>query len=55
MPTQSKLRAVGYVRVSSEGQVDNFSVSAQRREIERHCASKGWTLGHIYADEGMSA
>ena len=55
MEAQTKFRAVGYIRVSSEGQVDNFSTSAQRREVERHCANKGWTLGRMYADDGKSA
>lgn len=55
MQALSTLRAAGYVRVSSEGQEDNFSVAAQRREVERHCASKGWSLKRIYADEGRSA
>ena len=55
MEIHTNLRAVGYARVSSEGQKDNFSISAQVREIERHCKSKGWLLQHLYVDEAKSA
>jgi len=55
MENLSTLRSVGYVRVSSEGQRDNFSISAQKREIERHCQSKGWALQSFYLDDGKSA
>ena len=52
---QQSLRAIGYARVSSEGQRDNFSISAQMREIEQHCTGKGWSLEQIYVDEAKSA
>ncbi len=48
-------RAVGYVRVSDESQVDGHSLSAQRREVERYCEREGYTLSRLYADEGVSA
>ena len=48
-------RAVGYIRVSTEEQVDGHSLDAQRREIERHAERQGLTLVGIYADEGVSA
>src|SRR5438067_10572143 len=49
--------AVGYIRVSSEEQAagDRWSLSAQRREIERYCQQRGWRLVKIYSDEGHSA
>jgi site-specific DNA recombinase len=49
--------AVAYIRVSSEEQAkaDRFSLPAQRKEIERHCQQRGWTLVKLYADEGHSA
>jgi DNA invertase Pin-like site-specific DNA recombinase len=48
---------VAYIRVSSEEQAkaDRFSLPAQRKEIERHCQQRGWTLVKLYADEGHSA
>ena len=30
-------RVVGYIRVSSAEQVDNYSLRAQREEIEKYC------------------
>ena len=48
-------RIVGYVRVSTEEQVDGHSLDAQRREIERYADQNGLTLVGIYADEGVSA
>ena len=48
-------RVVGYVRVSLEDQVEGFSLPAQRREIQRYCDRKGYSLVRIYADEGVSA
>ena len=48
-------RAAGYVRVSTEEQVDGHSLDAQRREIERYCERSGLTLTQMYADEGVSA
>jgi site-specific DNA recombinase len=51
----SLLRAGTYVRVSSEEQVDGFSLDAQRRVLLDHCASRGWQVVREYADEGKSA
>ena len=48
-------RAVGYLRVSSEEQVENHSLAAQRHEIERFCQRAGYRLIAFYADEGVSA
>ena len=48
-------RAVGYVRVSDESQVEGLSLDAQRREIERYCERHGHELEGFYADEGVSA
>lgn len=49
------MRAVGYVRVSTEEQAEEgFSLAAQRRSIAAFCEAKDWQLVHIYADEGIS-
>ena len=48
-------RAVAYVRVSTEEQVDGHSLQAQRREIERYASQHSLTLVRIYSDEGVSA
>jgi len=51
----STQRAVGYVRVSSEMQLEGHSLDAQRAEIARYCDREGYTLLRTYADEGVSA
>jgi DNA invertase Pin-like site-specific DNA recombinase len=57
MTTKNKqrLRAVGYIRVSDESQVDGHSLDAQAKEIDRWCNSKGHKLAETYADKGVSA
>ncbi len=49
------MRAGIYYRVSSEEQVDGFSLDAQRRLLQEYCATKGWSIAEEYADEGKSA
>ncbi|MEX2225568.1 MAG: recombinase family protein [Dehalococcoidia bacterium] len=48
-------RAVCYVRVSDESQVDGHSLDAQRNEISRWCERHGYELVGFYCDEGKSA
>ena len=48
------LKAVGYIRVSSEEQVDGESLGFQQEEIEEHCKREGWMLLNIYAEKGKS-
>jgi DNA invertase Pin-like site-specific DNA recombinase len=46
----SSKHAALYLRVSTNGQtVDN-----QRRELEAAAAARGWLVGAVYADEGIS-
>ena len=48
-------KAVGYIRVSTQGQVrDGYSLAYQRDEIIRHCAENGIELVMIYEDKGIS-
>lgn len=48
-------RAVGYIRVSTQGQVrDGYSLVYQRDEIMRYCADNGIELIQIYEDKGIS-
>lgn len=47
--------AVGYVRVSSEMQLEGHSLAAQRNEIARFCERERHERLRIYADEGVSA
>lgn len=50
-----KERVIGYVRVSTQGQVkDGYSLSYQVEEIESYCARHNLELLDIYKDEGIS-
>lgn len=50
-----KMKAIGYIRVSTEEQVkEGVSLDNQRKRIEAFCVAKDWELTHIYADEGRS-
>lgn len=49
------MRCVGYVRISSEDQVGNFSLDAQRRAIEKWAHDQGGTLVKVYVDEAKTA
>lgn len=47
-------RVVGYVRVSTENQLENYSIDEQSQRIRAYCAAKGWALCSIYTDGGYS-
>ena len=47
-------RVVGYVRVSTENQLENYSIDEQSQRIRAYCAAKGWALSSIYTDGGYS-
>ena len=47
--------AVGYVRVSTQGQVDEgVSLDAQQQKIAQWCALNGYALAHVFTDAGVS-
>ena len=48
-------RAALYVRVSSEEQVEGYSLPAQERAIGAYCAFHGFEITAHYRDEGKSA
>jgi len=50
MQRQAKAVAVGYIRVSSGGQVNNTSLASQEQDIQEFCKTKGWVLTNIYRD-----
>lgn len=55
MKTKQTSRALGYIRVSTEGQVkDGVSLEAQEAKIRAYCEVNDLALVNIYADEGMS-
>src|SRR4051794_4576020 len=53
--TEPLKRAALYVRVSSDEQVEGFSLDAQERAIETFCRDHGYQIIGRYRDEGKSA
>lgn len=49
------MRVCGYVRVSSNDQIEGFSLAAQRHAIEVFAAAHGWEIARWYEDAGVSA
>ena len=49
------LRAAVYARVSSEEQVEGYSLDAQRRAFRTLVEGRGWTVFREYLEEGRSA
>ena len=45
---------IGYIRVSTERQVDGFSLENQKKDIEDYCKDRNYELVGIFADEGVS-
>ena len=50
----TSLRAAAYRRVSSEEQVDGYSLDAQSRAVRHYCDAHGWQIVQEYGDEGKS-
>lgn len=50
MPT-----AVGYIRVSTTDQVENYSLQSQEDAIRAHCRREGLDLLSVFREEGESA
>lgn len=52
---QSSFSRVGcYVRVSTENQLENYSIPEQKERLEAYCKAKGWRIYKIYPDAGFS-
>jgi DNA invertase Pin-like site-specific DNA recombinase len=49
------LRAALYERVSSEDQVQGYSLDAQDRAGRLYCEAQGWEVVRVFRDEGKSA
>jgi site-specific DNA recombinase len=45
---------VGYARVSTENQLENYSIEEQTDRLKAYCAAKGWSLRKLYVDGGYS-
>src|SRR5215217_7891623 len=53
--TSRTIRAAVYERVSSEEQVEGYSLDAQDRAGKHYCEAHCWEVAQIYRDEGRSA
>ena len=43
-----------YVRVSTENQIENYSIDEQIERLKAYCTAKGWSIYRIYTDGGYS-
>ena len=48
-------KAVIYIRVSSEEQVENFSLKTQEEICRRDAKYKGYEIAEVFREEGKSA
>lgn len=48
------MKVFGYARVSTDNQLENYSIEEQTARLEAYCTAKGWTLLHTYIDGGCS-
>ncbi len=49
------MKTVGYIRVSTDEQIDGYSLSAQEKAIRDFANLRGWHISHIYIEAGRSA
>lgn len=52
--TSTRLRAVDYLRVSTEEQVKGYGIAYTGKRTKKHIAKKEWDHVGTYADEGFS-
>src|SRR5918911_140722 len=52
---QRAQRVAVYVRVSSEEQLEGYSLDAQMRAARSYCDERGWEIVATYPEEGRSA
>lgn len=48
------IKAAIYIRVSTQDQVENYSIEVQRERIRAYCTAKGWDIYDEYIDGGYS-
>lgn len=52
--SKDKMLVCGYARVSTDNQLENYSIDEQTARLEAYCAAKGWALLKTYVDGGYS-
>ena len=55
MDEQQSKYAVLYLRVSTEEQVDNYSLSSQEEICKKEAAKRGYQVIKVFKEEGRSA
>ena len=53
--TTTKMNVLGYVRISTSGQIENTSIALQKRTIRQYVKSRGWNLVEIFEDVGSGS
>lgn len=48
------MRAAIYIRVSTQEQVENYSIESQQERLEAFCKAKGWSIYDTFLDPGFS-
>lgn len=51
---EKRTKCVIYIRVSSERQVEGFSLDGQKRELVEYAKARGYEVENIYVEEGRS-
>lgn len=49
-----QISAACYCRVSTENQIENYSIDEQRERLEAFCKAKGWSISETFVDAGFS-
>ena len=47
-------KVVCYIRVSTENQLENYSIDEQTERLKAYCKAMGWQIQKIYTDGGYS-
>ena len=55
MKLQKQIKAIAYIRVSSEKQVENYSLDFQDRILKRYAETNNIKLVRVFREEGYSA
>ncbi|WP_068792146.1 recombinase family protein [Brevibacillus laterosporus] len=48
------MKAALYIRVSTQEQIENYSIETQRERLEAYCKAKEWSIYDIYIDGGYT-
>lgn len=54
MANEKSMRVAGYARVSTDNQLENYSIAQQEQRLTAYCQAKDWNLTEIYVDGGYS-